>query len=245
MKKVDVCLSPDLMHLYEVQNSAVVVVDILRATSCMTTAIAHGIESITPFAKLEDCIAMKANGFYTAGERDGKKVEGFDLGNSPFEYMQPELKGKKIAFTTTNGTQAIARSLGARDIVIGSFLNITAVVNYLRATADDVLIVCAGWKGRVNLEDTLFAGALVNYLTDDYTLACDAPLAAQRLYIQAKDNMVDFLKDSSHVRRLAKLNIHKDIEFCLTPDQYEVVPVLKEGVLINHVEVPLLKVAKP
>src|SRR5687768_16137569 len=118
MRTIDVCLSPDMMHLYPVENQAVVVVDILRATSCMTTAFAHGIAEIAPFAKLEDCLAMKAKGFYTAGERDGKKVDGFDFGNSPFEYQDPKLKGSKIAFTTTNGTQAIAKSLGASEIII-------------------------------------------------------------------------------------------------------------------------------
>jgi 2-phosphosulfolactate phosphatase len=232
-RTIDVCLSPDLMHLYDVQQSLVVVVDILRATSCMTTAFAHGIESITPFAKLDDCLAMKAEGYYTAGERDGKKVEGFDLGNSPFEYMQPILKGKKIAFTTTNGTQAIAKSVGAQQIVIGSFLNMTALCQYLKNVNQNLLIVCSGWKGRVSLEDTIFAGAVVENLKEHFLLACDAPLAAQRLYLQGKHNMVDYLKDSSHVKRLAKLNIQKDIEFCLTPDQYSVVPVLRENVLIN------------
>src|SRR5688572_15158137 len=111
-RTIDVCLSPDLMHLYSVKDHAVVVVDILRATSCMTTALAHDIAAIATFAKLEDCLEMKGKGFFTAGERDGKKVDGFDLGNSPFEYMDPALKGKKIAFTTTNGTQAIAKSVG-------------------------------------------------------------------------------------------------------------------------------------
>ena len=95
MKKIDVCLSPELMHLYKTDDRTIVVVDILRATSCMTTAFAHGIQSITPFASLEDCRAMKKQGYFTSGERDGKKVEGFDLGNSPFEYMDEKLKGKK------------------------------------------------------------------------------------------------------------------------------------------------------
>jgi 2-phosphosulfolactate phosphatase len=232
MKTIDVCLSPDLMHLYQVQDRTIVVVDIFRATSCMTTAFAHGIGSITPFAKLEDCIAMKEKGYITSGERDGKKVDGFDLGNSPFEYMAEELTGKKIAFTTTNGTQAIAKSIGAKEIVIGSFLNLSAVVNYLREGSNSVLVVCAGWKGKVNLEDTLFAGAIVELLKDMFLPECDAPTAAQHLYNQAKHDMVDFLKDSSHVHRLAKLNIYKDIEFCLTPDQYDVVPRLKDGVLV-------------
>lgn len=214
------------MHLYNVHDRTIVVVDIFRATSCMTTAFAYGIGSITPFAKLEDCLAMKSKGYFTAGERDGKKVDGFDLGNSPFEYMADELKGKKIAFTTTNGTQAIAKSVGAKEIVIGSFLNLSAVVNYLREGSNNILVVCAGWKGKVNLEDTLYAGALVELLKDLYLQECDAPTAAQHLYNQAKHDMVDFLKDSSHVQRLAKLNIYKDIEFCLTPDQYDVVPRL-------------------
>jgi 2-phosphosulfolactate phosphatase len=232
MKTIDVCLSPDLMHLYPVHDRTVVVVDILRATSCMTTAFAHGIKSITPFAKLEDCLAMKANGYYTSGERDGKKVEGFDLGNSPFEYMDQKLKGQQIAFTTTNGTQAIAKSIGAQEIVIGSFLNLSAVVEHLKQGSSNILVVCAGWKGKVNLEDTLFAGAIIEHLNNTVEPECDAPLAARHLYREARHDMVNFLKDSSHVKRLAKLNIHKDIEFCLTPDQYSVVPLLKEGVLL-------------
>lgn len=232
MRTIDVCLSPDLMHLYQVKDHSVVVVDILRATSCMTTALAHGIESISPFAELKECLAMKSQGFFTAGERDGKKVDGFDLGNSPFEYQDPKLKGQKIAFTTTNGTQAIVKSIGAKEIVVGSFLNLSAVANHLRRSSHDVLIVCAGWKGKVNLEDTLFAGGLVEMLKDVLNPACDAPLAAQHMYNQGKSNMMDFLKNSSHVKRLAKLNIHKDIEFCLTPDQYKVVPVLENNVLV-------------
>lgn len=229
---IDICLSPDLMHLYKVQHQTVVVVDILRATSCMTTAFAHGIESITPFAQLEDCLALKSNGYFTAGERDGKKVDGFDLGNSPFEYMSPGLKGKKIAFTTTNGTQAIVKSAGAGDIIVGSFLNLSAIVNYLRQVSGNVLIVCSGWKGKVNLEDTLFAGALVENLKDDFGYACDAPVIAQKLYAEGRHNPMEFLKDSSHIKRLHALNISKDISFCLTENQFEVVPVIKDNVLI-------------
>jgi 2-phosphosulfolactate phosphatase len=233
MRTIDVCLSPDLMHLYTVQDKTVVVVDILRATSCMTTAFAHGIKSIKPFAKLEDCLAEKNNGFFTAGERNGEKVEGFDLGNSPFEYMNEKLVGKQIAFTTTNGTQAIVKSTGAKEIVIGSFLNLSVVAQYLRNGNNNILVVCAGWKGKVNLEDTLYAGALVELLKDVTQPECDAPMAAQHLYNLAKHDMVDFLKDSSHVKRLNRLDIHKDIVFCLTPDQYDVVPVLRDGVLIG------------
>jgi len=232
MKTIDVCLSPELMHLYTSKDKIVVVVDILRATSCMTTAFAHGIKSIATFANLEDCKAMKPKGYFTAGERNGEKVEGFDLGNSPFEYMDEKLRGKRIAFTTTNGTQAIAKSEGAKEILIGSFLNLSAVLEYLKSGKDNVLVVCAGWKGKVNLEDTLFAGALVENLKEHIEPDCDAPLAAQHLYNQAKNNLVGFLKNSSHVKRLNRLDIHKDIEFCLTPDQYTVLPKMINGELI-------------
>ena len=207
MKKIDVCLSPDLMHLYKTDDRTIVVVDILRATSCMTTAFAHGIQSIMPFASLDDCRSMKKQGYFTSGERDGKKVDGFDLGNSPFEYMNEKLKGHKIAFTTTNGTQAIARSIGAKEIVIGSFLNLSSLSEHLSQGIHDVLIVCAGWKGRFNLEDTLFAGALIEKLIDKFSLECDAPQASLQLYLQAKSNLVDFLKEASHVKRLANLDI--------------------------------------
>ncbi len=232
-RTVDVCLSPELMHLYQIEGQTVVIVDILRATSCMTTAIAHGVEGIRAFAQLPECLVLKQQGYCTAGERDGKKVEGFDLGNSPFEYMNPDIVGKRIAITTTNGTQAIVRSDGAKEIVIGSFLNLTSVASYLFKTEGNILIVCSGWKGKVNLEDTVFAGALVDRLRDEFDYACDAPVMAHHLYLQAKDNLREFLKDSSHVRRLKKLNIEKDIAFCLTPDQYDVVPVIRDGVIVK------------
>jgi len=231
LKTIDVCLSPELMHLYPVQDRTVVVVDIFRATSCMVTAFAHGVESITPFANLDACRSMKAKGYITSGERDGKKVEGFDKGNSPFEYMGPDIAGRKIAFTTTNGTQAIEKAKGASKIVVGSFLNLTAVTRYLLLNEHNILVVCAGWKGKVNQEDTIFAGALVEKLKDYLDPDCDAPVMAQRLYREARTDMVDYLKDSSHVRRLARLGIQKDIGFCLTPDQYPILPVLKDGIL--------------
>ncbi|MEO1050843.1 MAG: 2-phosphosulfolactate phosphatase [Bacteroidota bacterium] len=233
MKSIDVCLSPELVHLYNVNDKVVVVVDILRATSCMVAGIANGVESITPFANLEACRAMKEQGYFIAGERNGQKVEGFDIGNSPYSYMADELKGQRVAVTTTNGTVAIEKSKEAIQVIIGAFLNLSAVVNYLKSQENDVLILCAGWKGKVNLEDTLYAGALAEQLQGDFQYDCDAPLAAQAIYNQAKDDLLGFLANSSHVNRLKRLNIQKDIEFCLEPDQFEDIPVLVEGKLIR------------
>ncbi len=232
MKSVDVCLSPELLHLYELEGKIVVVVDILRATSCMTTALAHGIQSITPVAALEDCKALQQQGYIAAAERNGEMAAGFDLGNSPFGYMDKTLEGKKVAMTTTNGTLAITRSSAAAQIIIGSFLNISAVANYLLDEDNDIIILCAGWKGKVNLEDTLFAGALFHVLKESHTHACDAPLMAESLYLQAWENPLKFLESSSHVQRLKRLGIEKDIDFCLQNDIYDVVPVLRGKELV-------------
>lgn len=231
MKTIDVCLSPELIHLYDVSDKTVVVVDILRATSCMVTAFAHGVESIIPIADEAECESMKLKGYVISGERNGKKIPGFDKGNSPFEYMDENIKGLKIAFTTTNGTQAIEKSKKAQQILIGSFLNLSAISRYLLMASNNILIVCAGWKGKINLEDSLFAGALVDKLRKHIEPDCDAPIVAQELYLSAKSDMLKFLSTSSHVKRLNRLNIHKDIEFCLTPDQYHVIPALKRGKL--------------
>lgn len=225
MNRVEVCLSPDLLHLFELKNKVVVVVDILRATSCMVTAFAYGIDAIIPVAKLEECRELHAQGFLAAAERDGLKVVGFDLDNSPFSYMDISINGKTIAVTTTNGTLAIEKSKNAEEIVIGSFLNITSVSAYLIEKQLDVIIVCAGWKGNFNLEDTLFAGALLFKIQSNFKIEQDAAFAAICLYDTNKLDLLSFVNKSQHVQRLAGLNIVKDIEFCLIMDEYDVLPV--------------------
>ncbi len=236
MKSIDVCLTPELLHLYPVEGKTVVVVDILRATSVMTTAIAHGIKEIIPVKTIAECRDLKNAGCLAAAERNGEMQEGFDFGNSPFSYMGKEIKGKTLAITTTNGTVAIKNSEDADEIVIGSFLNISAVKNYLLEKSNDILILCAGWKGRVNLEDTLFAGALIEMLKDDFELNHDGALVAHSIFVNAGDDKLKFLNGCSHFKRLANLNIQKDIEFCLEHDVYDVVPVVLNGkvVILNE-----------
>ncbi len=233
MRSIDVCLSPELISLYDIKGRIIVVIDILRATSCMTTAFAHGVKSILPVASLEECRKLKNEGFTCAAERDGKKEDGFDLGNSPFSYMEENLKDQNIAMTTTNGTLAITLSKDAKQVIVGSFLNLSALVDYLSGQNDNIILLCSGWKGKVNLEDSIFAGAVVEALQGKFAMECDAPLLAMHLYKAAKYDMADFLKDSSHVKRLRKLNIQEDIVFCLTKDKYDVIPVLQGKVLVK------------
>jgi 2-phosphosulfolactate phosphatase len=228
MATIDVCLSPELLPLYHLEGKLVIVVDILRATSCMVAAIAHGVDHIIPFDNLEQCAAMKTQGYLTAAERDGKQVEGFDFGNSPFTFMNPEVEGKKIAVTTTNGTACIKRSEGAKELGIGSFLNLRAVVAYVRTTKSDVVIACSAWKGKPNAEDTLFAGALIELLPE-FEPESDNCLLALTLWNAAKENPVGFINETTHVKRLHKLGITDDIEFCMKQDVYPIMLLIKEG----------------
>jgi 2-phosphosulfolactate phosphatase len=233
MKQIDVCLSPELIKLYNLENSIVVVVDIFRATSCMVTAFAHDVKSMIPVAKIEECAQYQAKGYLAAAERDALKVEGFDLDNSPFSYMNPSLVGKTIAMTTTNGTLAITKSIGAVKVIVGAFLNLEAVANFVATQPYDVLVHCAGWKGKPNLEDTLFAGALVDRLKNDFLISEDSAMMAQALFNLNKDNLEVAVAGSSHVKRLQSHGIQKDISFCLEPNKYNVVPVLVGNELVK------------
>lgn len=233
MKNIDVCLSPELIHLHNLNNTIVVVTDIFRATSCMVTGFAHGVKSIIPVATVEECKKLQESGFIAAAERNASKVEGFDLDNSPFSFMDERLAGNKIAMTTTNGTLSITKAKPtAIKVLVGAFLNIGAIVNYLKSQPYDVLILCAGWKGKPNLEDTLFAGAVTEALKDDFFVSEDSAILSMRAYQQAQANLLGYLMNSSHIRRLQGLGIHKDINYCLQKDLYDVVPILRGNELV-------------
>lgn len=233
MKKVEVCLSPELIHLYDITGKIVVIVDIFRATSTMVTALANGVFSITPFKDLEACREMQAKGFIIAGERNGKKAEDFELGNSPLPYLNEAYYGKKIAMTTTNGTVAIdSVSNKASQVLMGAFLNLNATATYLEKAKEDLIIYCAGWKGKFNLEDSLFAGALVCALENYYWSDCDSALAVRNLFQTNRGNLKGILSEASHTKRLQNQNIEKDIDFCLTIDRYNTVVTLKKGEIV-------------
>jgi 2-phosphosulfolactate phosphatase len=233
MKQIDVCLTPELLHLHNMENTIVVVADVFRATSCMVTAFAYGVNTIIPVATVEECQAWRERGYLAAAERNAKKVEGFELDNSPFTYMDDQIRGANIAMTTTNGTLALTRSRAAVKVLVGSFLNLDAIARYLKSEPYDVMVLCAGWKGRVNLEDTLYAGALVDRLKESYAMAEDSAIMAWRLYVQGKDNLTSYLANSSHIRRLQRLGIQKDITYCLQHDLYDVIPVLRGNALVS------------
>lgn len=234
-KTIDVCLSPLLFDHYDPADSIVVVIDILRATSSICVAFEHGANSIIPVLSKDESFSYKAKGYLVGAERNGEMLSGFDLGNSPFSYMDPIVRGRNIALTTTNGTRAIQAAKGAHQVVIGSFLNLDILVQWLKEQDRNIICLCSGWKNTINMEDTIFAGALVYKLKKDYNFSInrDSAITSEYLYLLSKNDMYGFLTESSHRKRLEKLNIEEDIVYCLTPNQANVIPVLKGDSLYN------------
>lgn len=223
MPQIETILTPALFHLHNrnLHEKQVVVIDILRATTTMVVAMENGASEIKAVASLEETMLLKNKGYLVAGERNGEKVDGFDFGNSPQEFDRHVVEGQKIALSTTNGTKAIAACEGAKYRYVSSFRNITAMVNKLHQNNCDVLLFCAGWKDKFNLEDTVFAGALVDHLLQkNFTTTDDASIMAQRLWLQGKSDLTGFLADASHVQRFKSLHIESDLEACLKFDTY-------------------------
>jgi 2-phosphosulfolactate phosphatase len=221
--------------LYDTTDCNVVIIDIFRATSTITTALHNGASSVIPVASVEECIAIgnQTTNSITAGERDGKVATGLAYGNSPFEYPADFIKGKTLVLTTTNGTKLLHMVKGASNIIIGSFLNLAAVVDFLKNDNKPVILGCAAWKDRFNLEDTLFAGAVANALQEHFSINCDSARAAIHLHEQSKGQYLDFLKNSSHYNRLSGYGLIKDLEYCTSTNLHPIVPVLKGDKLLG------------
>ncbi|HVB03963.1 MAG TPA: 2-phosphosulfolactate phosphatase [Chitinophagaceae bacterium] len=232
--KLEVCLSPALLHLYDLSGATVVIVDVLRATSTICTALYNGAARVIPVDTVEKCISLGLElNALTAGERDGKIVPGLQRGNSPFEYSREAIAGKSLVLTTTNGTRLLHMARNAADIITGSFPNLTAVCDYLVSGNRHVVIACAAWKNRVNMEDVLFAGAVINRIRDRLDIACDSAIIAESLYLQAKGNIFNFLKNAAHFKRLTGYGLEKDIVYCLTQDIAGTLPVYRNGELVS------------
>ena len=234
-KWVGVCISPLMIGQFKLDNAIVVVIDVLRATSSMCVAFGNGAKSIVPVVSVEECIAYKEKGFLVAAERNGEMIEGFDFGNSPYSYMSEKIRGRDIAITTTNGTKCIDLALqgNAKEIVVGSFANLTVLCKYLIQRNENVVLFCSGWKDRINLEDTIFAGAMIKKLWPRFRLYEDAALIAETLYRQANRKKRFYLRNSSHYNRMIHLRIQRDVKYCLRRDTHPVIPMLKDGRLVN------------
>lgn len=222
MPNIETIFSPALIGHHALEDRNAVIIDVLRATTSMCYALDQGAKSLMPVATPEDCLRYRSLGCLCAAERNGEKLDGFDMGNSPEEFNKSIVDGRDIAITTTNGTYALLESQSARRIFIGSFLNIQALADYLIADNKDVSLVCAGWKNKVNLEDSLFAGALASLLTG-FNTECDSTLMAVELWGASKNNLHEVVDRSSHAQRFKRLGVD-DLPICLDLNRCPVVP---------------------
>ena len=225
MSSVDVCLTHQQLENYQHHDKNVVVIDVLRATSTINTILFSGAKSVKPVESLEECMKLKEEGYKVMAERMGKKVEGFDYGNSPSKIEKNLFADRDVGIATSNGTKAIVKTKGSKITLISSFLNLSKVIEYLNTNSRDTLLVCSGWKGSTNLEDTMCAGAIVAGL-ENYDYESDTVVIAKKLYEQSKDDILSSMKKSSHAKRLSGYDNIKDIEFCSEIDKQEILPYL-------------------
>ena len=234
-KQIEVCFTPATYHKFENHDANVVVVDILRATSAICTAFMNGVDKIIPVGTLEEAKEFKNKGYMVAAERDGIVRDFADFGNSPYNFTPERVSGKEIVYSTTNGTNSIMMAKNSHLVLIGAYLNISALSKFLIYQAREVIILCAGWKDKFNLEDSVFAGALSEKLIDSghFETICDSTLAALDLWSIAKNNITGYTNKVAQKTRLKKNGLDDVIEYCLTNDLTEIIPVLKD----KHLEI--------
>lgn len=232
--KIEVCFSPALFPYYKNPEAIVVVNDILRASSAIVTAFMNGVEKIIPVGTLEEAKFYKDKGFMVAAERDGIVRDFADFGNSPYNFTAEKVGGKEIVYSTTNGTNAINLASSGSQVLIGAYLNITSLAKHIKESGKDLLVLCAGWKNKFNLEDTLFAGALSRLVLEDeqfYTI-CDATLGAMDLYEAAEKDMMTYIDKVAQRHRLKKNQLDDVIGYCHEHDRTGIIPVLRGEHLI-------------
>lgn len=234
MCKLDVFLSPLLINAQNREYDKYVVIDLFRATTAFCTAFHFGIKEIIPFAEVEDAKVMREKGFLIAGERNGKKLEGFDFGNSPFNFMNENLRGQSLAFTTTNGTRCINIVKEKGEVCIASFNNISTITDYLKKDKKDVALVCSGWKGMPNIEDSICAGAIANELINSgFQAVEDSVNICVDLYNNSLNRELEYIAEKS-TRVASRMHVlGNDFHKCMEKDIYKVLPKLTGDKIIN------------
>jgi 2-phosphosulfolactate phosphatase len=234
-RNLETCFSPALFEADCHTDSIVVIIDVLRASSAICTAFANGAASIIPVSEIEEAKIYKSKGYLVAAERDGFILDFADFGNSPFNFTKEKVQGKTIVYSTTNGTSLINLTRASYMTVIGSFLNIGALTKWLIKQNRNVLLICAGWKNRFNIEDTVCAGAIAEILMvgNVFRTVCDSTIASIDLWKLASPDLPGYIDKAAQRSRLRDKNLDDCIEFCLTPDFTDKIPVMKNGVLVG------------
>jgi len=236
---IDVFSSAQAFQEEDLRDKTAVIIDVLRATSTIVTATSNGARGVIPVRDMAAAskIAqnLDASRYLLCGEKDGKKIEGYHMGNSPLEYERETVEDKTLILNTTNGTIAISRSSLANRIIIGSYLNLRQVVQALQETEDEIVLVCAGWRGRLSLEDLLCAGQIIYELTDGKLppQSRDGAKVAFGLYEKFGDDVEGVVKTSNHAVRLEHLVGQEEVTYCCQTNLLDVLPVMEDGIIVD------------
>lgn len=218
-----------------------IVIDVLRASSVIITALANGTPFILPAAGIDEAriLAVKYPDALLAGERQAVKIPGFDRGNSPLECLS-DLSGRPLILTTTNGTLTLSKVNSSKEILIASFLNIQAVADYLNScSAQHIHLACAGTNGKFSLDDFLMAGGLINRLTSGTYQADDLSVAATQIYQSGQKDLHQALQQTTHYQTLLKKGFEQDLNFCLQENVYS---LLGKVILEENKQIMISKV---
>lgn len=218
-----------MYEAFKDNNKIVVVVDVLRSTTSICEAFKNGAKSVIPIPTVEEAKEYKEKGYLVACERNGIKSDFADFGNSPHEFVKDNVNGKDVVYSTTNGTYTIKLAAESKQVIISSYMNISAVAKYLIAQQSDVLILCSGWKRRYSLEDSVYAGALAEKLIDagTFNTICDSTTAALDLWQLAKPDINKYISKAAQRSRLKKWIGDEVVSYCHQADLTDIIPVLE------------------
>lgn len=242
LKTLDVFFSAGSFNDEELRDKVIVVIDVLRASSTIVTALMNGAKGIIPVEDMGEASrisqSVDSENLLLCGEKDGIQIEGYDLGNSPLDYTRETVEGKTLVFNTTNGTKAIKKGIGSAELYVASFLNLSAIVSKLEGEQKDIVLVCAGWRGRLGLEDLLLAGNIIYKLSNGKPVSDlrDGSIVALGIYEKYQNNLEEVIMNSNHAVRLKDIAGVEDISYCTQVDICGLLPVLNEGIITANDE---------
>jgi 2-phosphosulfolactate phosphatase len=243
--QLDVYLSQAEIQAGELKDRLVVVIDVLRASTTIITALANGARGIIPISEVEQAKKIASQfsegSVLLGGERNELPILGFDLSNSPLEYTHEKVQGKKLIFTSSNGAQLFQYTRHASQTIVAGFVNVTPVCNYIAASNVDVAFLCAGKHRRIGLEDVICGGMIIEKLSRNMKNSLqltESAVAAKLLYQHYAGNMIEMLYERPHGRRLIEIGQEKDLLECGAVDSIDLIPILQGAELIGLNRVP-------
>lgn len=236
--KIDLIISADDIKESKIIGKVVVVIDMLRATTVITTAIKNGCKEVIPVVTIDEALELSKSNrekYILGGERRALKIEGFDCSNSPLDYTEEVISGKSFIITTSNGTRAINGCKNASKLLIGSLINAKAVAKKIVELGEDVVIVNAGTLGQFSMDDFICSGYIIDCIKELMNIELtDIAYTAHHVYKEHED-IISFIRNARHYKVIMELGLEKDLEYCCTKDITEVVPYYDNGIIKRYI----------